>query len=75
MGLFIRQDENRSELQSKIATELREKTRVSAEQLGRDVDPRFLENQHETRPLGFVIGLLLVVIAIAVVVYVATQTN
>ncbi len=72
MGIFLRQDENRSELQSKIIADLQEKSRTTALQ---DTDPEtstYLEHQHATRPAGIVIGVLLVVL-VAVVVYTASQ--
>lgn len=38
MALFIRQDEERSELQKRLATELQEKARKSTEEKNRQVD-------------------------------------
>ncbi len=74
MGLFIAQDEKRSELQSKVIAELRQKTKQSALDEGRaEHEPRYLENQHETRPAGVVIGLLLMVLLISVAVYVSNR--
>lgn len=63
MGLFLRQNDQRSELQSKVAADLQQKLRATSLNEGEPVqtESRFLENQHETRPAGIVIGLLLVV--------------
>ncbi len=68
MGLFLRQDENRSELQSKIIADLQEKVRSKAAMEDeKEHVPTLLENQHETRTAGVVIGLLLIALAITVV--------
>lgn len=69
MGLFIGQNEKRSELQSKIIADLQEKVRATSnlEGEGKEPEPTFLENQHETRTAGVVIGLLLVVLAVVIV--------
>jgi preprotein translocase subunit SecF len=75
MGLFLRQDENRSELQSKIIADLQQKVRqtTSVDGIKPDtVEPTFLENQHETRTAGVIIGLLVVVLVI-VVAFIATR--
>lgn len=74
MGLFIGQNEKRSELQSKIIADLQEKIHQTSELEDIDKDPpepTFLENQHETRTAGVVIGLLLVVLAVVIVFIVA----
>lgn len=68
MGLFLRQDENRSELQSKIIADLQEKVRSKASLEGdKEYEPTLLENQHETRTAGVVIGLLLISLALVIV--------
>lgn len=58
MGLFLRQDGGRSELQTKLATELRDRLKEKADIEHKKIDPAFLENQHETRPAGMVIIIL-----------------
>lgn len=68
MGLFLRQDDTRSELQSKLAAELQERLKQKPELESKDVDPAFLENQHETRPAGMIIMVLVVLLSIALVV-------
>lgn len=77
MGLFITgRNEERSELQSKIIADLREKARQSSLDEGDKTydDARLLENQHETRTAGVVIGLLLVVLVV-VIVFVVIQSR
>jgi len=68
MGLFLRQDEQRSEVQKRVATELQERMRQSSIDQP-EVDPAFLENQHQTRPAGVIIAVLIVLLCIAVVVF------
>ncbi len=69
MGLFIGQNEQRSELQSKIIADLQEKVRSTSSFEGepREVESTFLEHQHETRTAGVVIGLLVIVFVVVVV--------
>lgn len=78
MGLFIGQNEKRSELQSKIIAELQQKARQTSSDEGDMVDttpePTFLENQHETRTAGVIISLLVVVLAV-VVVFIITRSS
>lgn len=77
MGLFLRQNDPRSELQSKIAAELQEKLRSSSEPgTETDVlptanmdDSKYLENQHQTRVPGVIISLLVLVLIIVVVLF------
>lgn len=78
MGLFIGQNEKRSELQSKIIAELQQKSRQTSsnEDDGNDTvdttsDPTFLENQHETRTAGVLITLLVFIFVVVVVFIVA----
>ena len=78
MGLFIGQNEKRSELQSKIIAELQEKARQTSndEGDGNDIvdttpEPTFLENQHETRTAGVLITLLVFIFVVVVIFIVA----
>ncbi len=73
MGLFLRQDDNRSELQSKVAADLQQKLRQTSALEGKlsQPDPKFLEDQHQTRPAGVLIGLMLAVL-IGFVIYLLT---
>lgn len=73
MGLFIGQDEQlRSKLQSKVAADLQQKLHQTSNNEGepRQPEPKFLENQHETRPAGIIISLLGLVFVI-LIVYIA----
>lgn len=73
MGLFIGQNEKRSELQSKIIADLQEKVRATSEieSEAKEPEPQFLENQHETRTAGVVIGLLVVFLGVVIVFIIA----
>ena len=73
MGLYIGQDEKRSELQSKIIADLQEKSRTNSLLEGDSDyrDSRSLENQHETRAAGVIIGLLIIVLIVVVIFIVA----
>lgn len=66
MALFLKQDGGRSELQSKLAAELQERLKERTDIDAKEVDPAFLENQHETRPAGMVIIVLLGIIVVVV---------
>lgn len=68
MGLFLRQDQGRSELQSKVIADLQERMYSSSAIEGdaKLEDSKYMENQHETRPAGVVIAVLvLILIAVA----------
>ena len=77
MGLFLRQNDPRSELQSKIAAELQEKLRTSSKSGAEpdalptaDMDDsKYLENQHQTRVPGVIISLLVLVLIVVVVLF------
>ena len=69
MGLFLRQDEQRSEVQKRVATELQDRLRQTSLHDANDTDPAFLENQHTTRKAGMIIMVLVVLLFIALIVY------
>lgn len=69
MGLFLRQEDTRSELQSRIATELREKLASKQDIVAEKPEPAFLDNQHETRPAGMVLIVLGLLFTIAIIVF------
>lgn len=69
MGLFLRQDEQRSDVQNRVAAELQERLRQKSLDNPSEIDPAFLENQHTTRKAGMVIIVLVMLLVVAVVVY------
>ncbi len=76
MALFVKRDEQRSQLQERLATELQQKLKrqgIEAE----ETDPAILDDAHETRPAGIIITILLVlliILAVAVVIILNQRT-
>jgi type VI protein secretion system component VasF len=74
MALFVRQDENRSELQQRLATELQDRAKKKAEEAERPdgvTDSQYLKGTKEGSSLlwvWLVIGALVVVVAIFLIV-------
>jgi hypothetical protein len=70
MALFIRQDEQRSQLRSKVTADLQERMRRTAELEATDVskDATILQNQHQTRGVGVIVTIV-VIIAVVVTLY------
>ena len=73
MGLFLRQDDQRSEVQKRVATELQERLRQSSIKAG-EVEPAFLENQHTTRNAGLLI-VVLSLLVIGAVIFLVVQIS
>jgi hypothetical protein len=74
MALFVRQDENRSELQQRLATELQDRAKKKAEEAELPdgvTDSQYLKGTKEGSSLlwvWLVIGALVVVVAIFLIV-------
>lgn len=69
MGLFISNQDPRSELQERIAAELQARQKDQPNIKAEDVDPAFLDNQHHTRSAGILIVVLaFVAIVIATII-------
>lgn len=86
MALYVKQDDNRTELQEKIAAELREKqiknslgeggfTPENKGEIAQPEDSAYLEGTKETTGLAFVwlLVLLAVLVALGLYVWVAAQ--
>ena len=69
MGLFLRQDEQRSEVQKRVATELQERLRQTTPVETGESEPSMLENQHTTRKAGMIIMVLLALLFITVIAF------
>jgi len=71
MALFIRQDDNRSKLQERLATELREKAKARAETEQPDgvADSQYLEGTKATTSLAWVWIAIIIAIAAAILVF------
>lgn len=67
MGLFLRQDEQRSEIQTRVAAELQERLRNKPSIEQGETSPAALDGQHETRRAGMVIIVLFALLVLAVV--------
>ena len=71
MGLFIRQNENRSQLQERLAAELREKARArldSGDQLDQVENSQYLKNTEATSQRAWIWLLVLAIIALFLIV-------
>jgi F0F1-type ATP synthase assembly protein I len=74
MALFVRQDENRSELQQRLATELQDRARKKAEEAELPdgvTDSQYIKGTKESSSLlwaWLVIGFLVVAAAIILIV-------
>ena len=70
MALFVRQDENRSELQQRLATELQERAKAKAKEAdlpdGID-DSAFIKNTKETSSLAWVWAVIAILGAAAII--------
>lgn len=77
MALFVRQDENRSELQQRLATELQDRARKKAEEAELPdgvTDSQFIKGTKETTSL---LGVWLVVAALAIgaIIFIIVKTS
>lgn len=70
MGLFLKQNEPRSQLQSKVAADLAERMNKRAIETNNVTpQPAFLDNQRQTSPLAWV-WILLSIVAIVGAIFV-----
>jgi F0F1-type ATP synthase assembly protein I len=74
MALFVRQDENRSELQQRLATELQDRARKKAEEAELPdgiTDSQYIKGTKESSSLlwaWILIGVLVVAVAIFLII-------
>lgn len=66
MALFVNRNEQRSQLQEKLAADLKNKL-SDASIRADETDPAILEDAHQTRPAGMIIMVLLIILVVAVV--------
>ncbi len=64
MALFVRQDQRRSQLQEKLAADLKDKLQSSQGETA-ETSPAILDDDHQTKPAGMI---AVVLIAVAIVV-------
>ena len=77
MALFVRQDENRSELQQRLATELQDRARKKAEEAELPdgvTDSQYIKGTKETTSLLWV-WMVVAVLAIGVVVFLVVKSG
>lgn len=77
MALFVKQDEERSELQQKVAADIAERQRARAQT---DTsapdgveDSRLVEGTSRATRTGVIMLVVLIVAAVAIVIYVSTR--
>lgn len=77
MALFVRQDENRSELQQRLATELQARARDKAKQAEQPdgvEDSQYIQGTKQTTSLAWLWGIV-VILAIAVVIFLMIKAS
>lgn len=67
MALYVNREEKRSQYQEKIAADLKGKL-ATQDIKAKEVESTMLEDVHQTRPAGLIIGILLLLVFIAVIV-------
>lgn len=67
MGLFLRQDNQRSQLQTRVAEELAERMRQRSELTEGEPEPEITKDQHQTRGAGVLITALGVILVLVVI--------
>lgn len=76
MGLFVKQNENRSQLQQRIAAELREKSKQqasSAEPVDQTTDSGYVKDMEQTSERAWVWAVLAGVLVIGLAVFIITR--
>ncbi|HEY5695739.1 MAG TPA: hypothetical protein VIQ80_02800 [Candidatus Saccharimonadales bacterium] len=77
MALFVRQDENRSELQQRLAEELQERARKRAESAGDRPDgiedSQYLKDTKTTTSLAWV-WITIILFVLAAIIFLATKS-
>ena len=77
MALFVRQDENRSELQQRLATELQERAKLKAKQADQPdgvEDSQFIKGTTQSTGLAW-LWALVAVLAIGTVLFLMIKAN
>ena len=77
MALFVRQDENRSELQKRLATELQDRAKKKAEEAELPdgvTDSQFIQGTKETTSLLW-LWLVLAGLAIGAIIFLIMRTS
>lgn len=72
MAMILRNQDSRSEVQSKVAAELQGRLNAQRQIDHKTTDPAFLEKQHGTRLPGVLIVILMLVL-LAVIIWAVTK--
>jgi len=78
MALFVRQDENRSELQQRLATELQDRARKKAEEADLPdgvTDSQFIKNTSQHSGTLIAVWIAVGVLIIAAAVFLIVQSS
>lgn len=76
MGLFIRQDENRSQLQERLAAELRKRAKTagtSSEPLDQSTKSNYIKDTEQTSGRAWIVFVVVGIIVAGLVVFIATR--
>lgn len=75
MGLFVKQNEERSELQQKIAADIAERQRAAAKEEPADHvnDSRLIEGTAHLSWVGIVIAAVLIIAVVGIVIFVSVR--
>lgn len=76
MGLFVKQNENRSQLQQRIAAELREKAKqqaASAEPVDQSTDSNYVKDMNQTSERAWLWVVVVGVLVAAAAVFIITR--
>lgn len=76
MGLFVKQNENRSQLQQRLAAELREKAKQQAsgaDPLDMSKDSRYIKDMEQTSERAWLWLLLGSALVVGLIVFVVTR--
>lgn len=69
MGLFLRQQESRSQLQSRLNKEMQGKLKQNATVESPEVEPQFLDDSHQTTRSGMVLIVVITLLIAAAIVW------
>ncbi len=69
MGLFLRQQESRSKLQSRLDKEMKGKLKQNGSVGQPEVEPQFLDDNHQTTKTGMAIIVLVALLIAAAIIW------
>lgn len=69
MALFLNDKDNRSELQNRVAAELKERLKQKQAVAYDKPEPSILDNQHTTSSTGIIWAIVLVLVVAGLLVY------